>query len=195
MRAAGLGIGLITAFADISKGALAVWIARWLSPGNVWIEVLAPTLAIIGHIYSIYLVRKDEQGKLRWHGGAGGAPATGGAIGFWAPSVLILVPAGALIVFGIGYASLATISIPIMASIIVGVRAWMGLSHWEYLIFFLIAEILILWSLRPNLKRLIDGTERVVGWRAKRQKQKSSQDADKTDQKSTAFEDPEIIST
>jgi acyl phosphate:glycerol-3-phosphate acyltransferase len=193
MRAAGLGVGLITAFADISKGILAVWFARWLSPGNVWAEVLAATLAILGHNYSIYLVRKDEGGRLRWHGGAGGAPAAGGATGFWAPSILILVPIGAAILFGIGYASLATISIPIVTAIIVAVRAWMGLGPWEYLVFCLIAEILILWSLRPNLKRLAAGTERVVGWRAKRQK--ARREAENAAQQSSTFDEPDIIST
>jgi len=193
MRAAGLGVGLITAFADIFKGVLAVWLARWLSPGNVWIEVLAPTMAIIGHNYSIYLVRRDENGRLRWHGGAGGAPTAGGVTGFWPASLLILVPMGALILFGIGYASLATISIPIIAAIILGVRAWMGLSPWQYLIFCLIAEILILWSLRPNLRRLAAGTERMVGWRAKRQK--ARQEKEEIAQQSTTFDEPDIIST
>jgi len=176
MRAAGLGVGLITTFADISKGIVAVWLARMLSPGNVWVEVFAPTLVILGHNYSIYLIQRDENGRLRWRGGAGGAPSVGGAVGYWAPSVLILVPVGTLILFGVGYASIATFSVPIIGAIIFAVRAWMGLSPWEYLFYFLFAEILILWSLRPNLKRLINGTERVVGWRAKRKNKKNFSD-------------------
>jgi len=168
MRAAGLWVGLLTTLLDIAKGVIAVWIARTLAPGNIWIEILAPTINIIGHNYSIYLVKRDENGRIRWQGGAGGAPAVGGAIGYWPPIILILVPLGALVIFGIGYASVASFSLPIIAAIIFAIRAWQGLSPWQYIIYCLLAEILVLWSLRPNLKRLINGTERVVGWRARR---------------------------
>jgi len=153
---------------DVAKGVIAVWLARFLTPGIIWIEILAPTISIIGHNYSIYLIRRDENGRILWRGGAGGAPALGGAVGYWPPLFLILIPVGALILFGVGYASVATFSLPIIAAIILGIRAYLGLSPWQYLIYCLLAEILILWSLRPNLKRLIGGTERVVGWRAKR---------------------------
>jgi hypothetical protein len=30
--------------------------------------------------------------------------------------------------------------------------------------------LILMWSLRPNIKRLIQGNERLIGWRAKRQK-------------------------
>lgn len=168
MRAAGFWIGFLTSLLDVSKGIIAVWLARFLTPGIIWTEILAPTINIIGHNYSIYLIRRDENGRILWRGGAGGAPALGGAIGYWPPLFLILIPTGALILFGVGYASVATISIPIIAAIILGIRAYLGLSPWEYLIYCLLAEILILWSLRPNLARLIKGDERIVGWRAKR---------------------------
>ncbi len=173
MRAAGFGIGLITSLADIAKGIAGVWLTRTLAPGNIWLEVLAPACVVLGHNYSIYLVRKDENNHLVISGGAGGAPSVGGAVGYWWPSFFILVPVGALILFGIGYASVATLSLPIIAAIIFAIRAAMGLSPWHYLIYCLLAEILILWSLRPNLKRLIDGTERLVGWRARRAKNKT----------------------
>ena len=171
MRAAGFGVGLFTAIADIAKGAVCVWLARNFI-GNVWIEILAPTMAILGHNYSIYLITRDENGRMIWRGGAGGAPSLGGAVGFWWPSFFILVPMGALILFGIGYASVATMSLPIFASIIFAYRAWLGYSPWHYVLYGLFAEILLLWALRPNLKRLRNGTERLVGWRAKRNNEK-----------------------
>ncbi|MEP0807207.1 MAG: glycerol-3-phosphate acyltransferase, partial [Chloroflexota bacterium] len=85
LRAAGFGAGLLTAILDILKGAASVWIAQTLSPGNHLVHVLAPVAAILGHNYSIFLIRRDEDGKLRFHGGAGGAPALGGAVGLWLP--------------------------------------------------------------------------------------------------------------
>jgi acyl phosphate:glycerol-3-phosphate acyltransferase len=47
------------------------------------LHVLAPVAAIIGHNYSIFVPERNEQGRIvRLRGGAGGAPAVGGAIGF-----------------------------------------------------------------------------------------------------------------
>ena len=42
VRAAGFGAGLLTAILDILKGAVAVWVARALSPGNELVHVLTP---------------------------------------------------------------------------------------------------------------------------------------------------------
>lgn len=167
MRAAGIWAGLATAFLDIVKGASGVWIAQALLPGNHWLEILAPVVTIIGHNYSIFLIERTTTGRIRLGGGAGGAPSVGGAVGLWIPSLLILVPAGALILFGLGYASVTTMSIPIIAIIIFIVRAAMGLSPWIYVLYGVLAELILLWALRPNIKRLINGTERLVGWRAK----------------------------
>jgi len=173
MRAAGFGVGLFTAIADIAKGAATVWLARYFSV-NIWVEILAPTIAILGHNYSIYLITRDENGRIKWRGGAGGAPSLGGAVGFWWPIFFILVPMGALILFGFGYASVTTMSLPIIASLIFAYRAWLGHSPWHYVLYGLFAEVLLIWALRPNLKRLRNGTERLVGWRAKRRNAQSS---------------------
>ena len=174
MRAAGFWAGLATASLDIVKGASGVWIARALLPGNHWLEILAPVAAILGHNYSIFLIERNDFGQIRLRGGAGGAPSVGGTVGLWAPSLLILVPAGALILFGLGYASVATMSLPIIAIIIFIIRASMGLSPWIYVLYGVLAELLLLWALRPNIKRLFDGTERLVGWRAKHTKRTKS---------------------
>src|SRR5674476_382008 len=55
MRAAGFWAGLLTAFLDILKGLLAVWLAQRFSPDNQWVHALAPIAAILGHNYSLYL--------------------------------------------------------------------------------------------------------------------------------------------
>ncbi len=171
MRATNFQLGLLTSILDILKSACTVWIAKAFAPDQFWLHVLAPTFAILGHNYSIYLIEKDEKGNLKMGGGAGGAPATGGAIGLWWPSTFILIPLGAMIVFGVGYASIATMSLPILASLTFAYRAYRFGSPWEYILFGFAAEILIVWALRPNIQRLRQGTERVVGWRAKKKRQ------------------------
>jgi len=167
MRAAGPSAGLLTAILDMLKGAVAVWLARAVG-ANVWICTLAPIASVLGHNYSIFLIERKD-GRIRLRGGAGGAPTVGGAFGLWAPSLLIVVPVGFLIWWGIGYASLTTISAALIAIIIFAVRAGLGLSPWQYVIFGIVAEFLLIWALRPNIKRLLNGTERLHGWRAKRQ--------------------------
>jgi glycerol-3-phosphate acyltransferase PlsY len=170
LRAAGYPIAIITFILDMAKSAAGVWLARWLAPGQIWMEVLAPIAVIVGHNYSIFLLEQDERGRLRLRGGAGGASALGGTIGLWPPSILILLPVGILIYFGVGYASVATMSIGLIAALIFAVRAWLGLSSWIYVAYGLLAEILLLWALRPNIKNLLNGTERGIGWRARRKK-------------------------
>ncbi len=173
MRAAGAWAGLGTAVLDTLKGAAAVWLARWLVPGAIWLEVLAPLLAIIGHNYSIFVIQRGENGGIRLGGGAGGAPATGGAFALWNPSILFIVPLGALIFYFVGYASVTTMSIALIAMLVFAYRAWIGASPWAYAFYGLAAEVFLLWALRPNIRRLSNGTERLVGLRAKRKKSKS----------------------
>lgn len=165
-RAAGLWAGVATALLDGLKAAIAVFLARWLIPSSVWMQVFAPLLAIIGHNYSIFLYEKTPEGKIRLRGGAGGAPCAGGAFGLWMPSLIIILPVAALILYFIGYASLTTMSIALIASVIFAVRAIWFDAPWEYVVYGLLAELLLMWALRPNIRRLMNGTERIVGRRA-----------------------------
>jgi glycerol-3-phosphate acyltransferase PlsY len=182
LRAAGLGAGILTALMDILKGAVAVWVANAVNPGHHLLHVLAPIAAIIGHNYSIFLPQRDEQGKLvRLGGGAGGAPAVGGAFGLWPPSILIVVPLGALVFFTAGIASITTMSVALIATIIFLVRAVQGVGPWIDVGYGALAELLLLWALRPNLKKLFSGKERIVnlslhGWiKAKREERRKEQ--------------------
>ena len=165
MRAAGFWAGVLTAFSDILKGTLAVWLASWLSPDNQWVHILTPIAAILGHNYSLYLPEFDENGRFkRLRGGAGGAPALGGAIGLWAPSVLIVLPLGALVFFTLGYASITTLSVAFFAILVFGIRLALGVpgANWADVVYGLVAGALLTWALRPNIKKLFNGTERVV---------------------------------
>jgi glycerol-3-phosphate acyltransferase PlsY len=162
MRAAGFGAGLLTAILDILKGAVSVWVAQAISPDDHLIHVLAPIAVIFGHNYSIFLTERDEQGRLRLRGGAGGAPSVGGAFGLWAPSLAIIFPLGALVYFTVGYASIATMSVALFAIIVFGIRAWMGLMPWVDVLYGLFAFMLLVWALRPNIQKLFSGNERLI---------------------------------
>ena len=180
VRAAGFGAGLLTAVLDVLKGATSVWVAQTLLPGNHWIHVLAPLAAILGHNYSLFLIRRDENGKLRFHGGAGGAPALGGAMGLWLPIFPIVLTAGALIWFTLGIASLTTMAIGLVVTIVFAVYSAQGLLEPVNVWYGVVAELFLIWALRPNIKKLLAGNERVVkfslnGWlRARREARAAS---------------------
>jgi glycerol-3-phosphate acyltransferase PlsY len=162
-RAAGFSAGLLTALTDILKGAAAVWIAQALTPDNHVIHVLAPIFAILGHNYSLFMMERDENGKMKFRGGAGGAPALGGAMGLWLPMFPIAFGIGALIWFTVGIASLTTMAIGLVVIIIFAVRAYLGLQDPVDVSYGIVAELLLIWALRPNIKKLLAGNERVIG--------------------------------
>lgn len=163
VRAAGFWAGLLTAILDILKGAGSVWIAKAISPDNHLIHVLAPVGAILGHNYSLFLVGRDNDGKLRFHGGAGGAPALGGAMGLWLPMFPIVFGAGAFVWFTLGIASVATMAIGLVVTIVFTIRAYMGVQNPIDILYGVLALFLLVWSLRPNIKKLMEGKERVIG--------------------------------
>jgi glycerol-3-phosphate acyltransferase PlsY len=169
VRAAGLAAGLLTAALDVLKGAAAVWLAQAISPENHLVHILAPLAAIIGHNHSIFLIERDEKGNIRLRGGAGGAPALGGAMGLWLPMLPVVVAAGALVWFTLGIASVTTMTIGLIVIIVFAIRASLGVQESIDVWYGIFAEILLLWALRPNIRKLISGKERVVkyslnGW-------------------------------
>ncbi len=166
-RAAGLLAGFLTALLDVLKGVASGWLVAWLAPGNIWYQVVAAVLVVIGHNYSIFLAEQDPvSGHFRLRGGAGGAPALGGSIALWPQSGLVILPLAVFVFLFIGYASVTTISITIISTMFFAYRALTGFSPWAYVVYGIIATVIVIWALRPNLDRLRQGKERVVGLRA-----------------------------
>jgi len=177
MRAAGFLAGLLTAVGDVLKGFSTSWIVAWLmpidSPLKVWVQVAAPLMAIMGHNYSIYLLERRSDGTLKLRGGAGGATCLGGAMGLWSWSGAFILPVGVLVFILIGYASVTTLSIALTATVIFGYLAIFRGYPWQFILYGIASLLILIWALRPNLKRLANGTERVVGLRAYLQKRKT----------------------
>jgi glycerol-3-phosphate acyltransferase PlsY len=115
------------------------------------------------------LIDRDQNGKLRFHGGAGGAPALGGAMGLWWPMFPIVFSAGVLVWFSIGIASVTTMVVGLVVIFVFAVRAVWGVQDPIYIWYGVMAEVLLLWALRPNIQKLLAGKERVIkyslnGW-------------------------------
>jgi len=159
LRAAGPWVALLSALCDLGKGLVAVLLARAFV-GIPIIEALAGLLAVAGHNYSIFIGFK---------GGAGTATTIGGAIALWPWSGAILIGWGIVIVATARYASVGSITIALLLSVIYALRAWSVDAPWGYLIHGLGTAALTLWALRPNMRRLWDGCERKVSFRRKKE--------------------------
>lgn len=153
LRAGGRWAGIATGAGDIFKGFMAIMVTRWImgdSPYLVWAEVVSGVAAVIGHNASIYMGFK---------GGAGTGPNVGVCIALWPISALWLIP---LLPFGLNvirYASLTSLIIAVVIPISLIIKAAFFGGQWEHVIYAVVAAIAVAWALRPNIKRLIDGTE------------------------------------
>jgi glycerol-3-phosphate acyltransferase PlsY len=123
-------------------------------------------MAVVGHNYSVFLTEIDQGGKLIFRGGAGGAPALGGAIALWFPSWFIILPFAILVYLFVGYASITTISIAFSTTALFVVLVIQGLVPWQYIIYGVLALFAVTIALQPNLIALAKGSERMVGLRA-----------------------------
>jgi glycerol-3-phosphate acyltransferase PlsY len=168
-RAAGPLAGLATAALDGLKGAVTVWLAMWITGGNHWAEGLAGVAAVIGQIYSIFSAERDEKGRLKFRGGAGGGTSVGVASGLWVWTLFIVAAPGLFAFFAIGYASVTTMTMGLTAIVVFTVRAIFFGGPWEYAVAAGLIFLLQLRALRPNIIRLLDGTERAhSGWGKRR---------------------------
>jgi glycerol-3-phosphate acyltransferase PlsY len=165
MRAAGRTAGVLTGLGDFAKGLAGVGLARLLLPEAQyaawaqWGQALAGTAAVLGHNWSIYIGFK---------GGAGTGPNLGVAAALYPIGVLLLVPLVPILLVLTGYASVTSIVVSALIPL-----TFLGLTltsgwPWAYVAYGVITLGLVLLALRPNIRRLLDGTERMVGPRARR---------------------------
>lgn len=171
MRAAGPLVGGLTAIGDVLKGAVAIWLARAIFGPLVpaeslpWAEVIVGVFAIIGHNWSVFL---------GWGGGAGTGPNVGWAAAVWWPMAPIaaVVVVGAILITGM--ASIASLSMALLIPVAFAILYFSGLvASPAYIAGGVVAALVVIWALRPNIRRLVRGEERVVGPAARRRKLKT----------------------
>ena len=151
----GPGAGLLVTFSDIVKGAAAVWLARLLFPGpGEWVplaEAVAGVAVVAGHCWPV----------LHRGGGRGVATAFGAFLFIATPAWL-----GAVLAFILALAITRIVSVGSLASVAGGVGAYLLLAatgaitpHAATLAFTVLAGAIIVWRHRPNIERLMRGTE------------------------------------
>ena len=173
MRTAGTFWGILTAVLDVLKGVAAVLIARLFVPSpEPWMTAIGGIFAVLGHIYSVYLIEKRRNGRYYFRGGAGGLTSCGVGVALWPVGFLIAVPIPCLIIYlFLGYASVATALFNVLAAIGFAIGAAMGKCSWWYVVYAVVAAVLVAISLRPNFKRLKRGDERKTSLRIRWRKE------------------------
>ena len=150
-RVAGIAAGAATLLLDAAKGYFAVWLAGRLSGGNVRWMVLAALLAMIGHLFPVWL---------GFRGGRGVATGLGVFLPIcWQAVALAVVVWLATVIFW-RYVSLASItaaaSLPLLIYLLYapGHAPPAALTAGT-----LAAMVLVIVRHGPNITRLLNGTE------------------------------------
>jgi glycerol-3-phosphate acyltransferase PlsY len=162
-RIAGPAAGALTLCLDAAKGALSVWLAAWVTGDAALWMVAAALGAIVGHIFPV------------WLGGRGGRGVATGLGAYlvicWPAAVTALVIW--LAVVGVSrYVSLgsllATASLPVLVYFLYspGHAPAHAISFGTAL-----GATLIIVQHRPNIARLIEGTESRISFRRGRASQ------------------------
>ncbi len=161
LRTAGKTLGILTFALDIVKGVVAVLLARWLmgvgSGDTTWVVAGAAILAILGHIFPVWLGFK-----------AGKGVATGLGV------FLAIAPVAALCAFAIfilivaktRYISLGSIvSTVVMIPLILLWNGWVWPNLYlpQMLVAITVVAAVIVFKHSDNIKRLMAGTENKFG--------------------------------
>ena len=153
-RSAGKGAGILTLILDVIKGVFVVFLAGVLSDGLFpfadWTIAFAGVLAILGHIFPVWL---------RFRGGKGVATALGVFL-MLAPIVAVI----ALVVFAITFALTRYVSLASLvaiASIAITILTLTLFDPFELpnAIAALLSAGLVVFAHRANIQRLIAGSE------------------------------------
>ncbi|MFQ6029469.1 MAG: glycerol-3-phosphate 1-O-acyltransferase PlsY [Dehalococcoidia bacterium] len=153
LRTAGGRIAGLVLLLDLSKGMLAVLIAREVIGTNVS-EVAVGLIVLIGHNWPVFL---------GFRGGRGIATGLG--------SLSVMVPIAAIIgavafipiTLLSRYLSLGSIIGVVIACLSVVGLALLGLYSTTYTVYALVAAAIIIWQHRDNIYGILHGTERRLG--------------------------------
>ena len=153
LRTSGPKLAIIVFLLDVGKGLLAIFLAKAAS-SEISLHVAAGLLILIGHNWPVFAGFK---------GGRGIAPG--------AACALLMVPLAfafgiaifAILVYLYRYVSLGSLVGITAIFIFLLVQVLVTNTPPVYLIFVGVADLMIFWQHRGNLRRLITGTEHKLG--------------------------------
>jgi acyl phosphate:glycerol-3-phosphate acyltransferase len=168
-RVAGIAAGVATLLLDAAKGYAAGWIAARVTGGNVRWMMLAALLAIIGHLFPVWL---------KFHGGKGVATGLGVFIPICWQAVVAAIVVFILVIAFWRFVSLASISAAAALPLLVYLLYAPG--HAPPVVVSagtLAATAMVIMRHAPNITRLLSGTEpQITIGRARRHTDESDHD-------------------
>ena len=164
-RTLGARPGLVTAVLDMSKAALSVLLAVFITGNEVLLaggqdiyvqvaQVLAATSAMVGHNWSVYF---------KFMGGKGVACFFGGLLVINWVVALIGIAAGIIIALSTRYVSLGSMLAAVCVLLALVALALLGVSSPVYIVYGLLGAGLIVFQHRSNIARLKSGKELKLG--------------------------------
>jgi glycerol-3-phosphate acyltransferase PlsY len=140
-------LGIFTLLLDVLKGMAAVGIALALSPGDRTVAFVAALAAVAGHIFPVWL---------RFRGGKGVATGLGSFILLTPKAVLLAMAVFVIMLAAFRFVSLASVTgaafLPLFTLVL-------REGHSTQIGTVAIAAFLIILKHRPNMQRLVAGTE------------------------------------
>ena len=156
-RVAGPFWGVLTLLLDIAKGVLAIWAARYFFPMDSLAAIGAAVGVLAGNVFTLFLGFK---------GGKGIGVSVGVFFSLlplesaWGTAAFVLV---VLLTRMISAGSLTGVSVMALSAL------WV-LGPRPYPLFALLAALLVWWTHRENIKRILSGTENRIGKKQKGKK-------------------------
>ncbi|MEA3014899.1 MAG: acyl phosphate:glycerol-3-phosphate acyltransferase [Sphingomonadales bacterium] len=149
LRTGRKGLAAATLLLDAGKGAGAVLLAGLIWPDQPQFPALAGIGAFLGHLYPVWL---------RFKGGKGVATLAGIVAALHWPTILVAGIVWLLVVRLTRYSSLGSILAPLSGPV-----AAACFGRFDLAILFVGFALLVLWTHRTNIGRLIGGTEPKLG--------------------------------
>jgi len=150
LRTSGKGLALVVALLDIVKGVVAVLLMKTITYDPRWLGAAA-VAAILGHVFPVFF---------GFRGGKGVATVVGSFAVLSPWSVLVIVGVFALVVGFTRYVSLGSVTAACLLPVTMGL-----LFHGPEgeVLAAVAAALLLVFSHRTNIGRLLSGTERRLG--------------------------------
>ncbi len=159
LRTLGPGAAAFVAAGDLTKGALAVVIARMVFWGQPAMdlhvaEVMAALAALAGHNWSIFI---------SWKGGRGVLVSAGAVLMLFPPSVIICAVIGLLVIALSRFVSLGSLVGAVLTAVLLLASVTFGIEPRPYAAYAVIGALVIVIQHRDNIERLRAGKERKLG--------------------------------
>ncbi len=159
LRQFGTAVGLIVLLLDMSKGIIAVLLAKSIYGSGTMMVVICGLLAILGHVFPIWL---------KFKGGKGVATAAGVFIALTPISLLIALLVFIVVVVITRYVSLGSI-VAALSLLAVNVISIFRQPNKDYALLILVVLIvaMIIYKHKENITRLIRGNENKISFTRK----------------------------